>query len=160
MEPQELAKILAAHKKWLDKEPGGVCAYFRGADLRGIYLGHTNLGERADLRGANFRGVNLENTSLAHANLGNANLEHANLGNADLGYTKLEGTNLGGADIRGTYLGNANLRNADLRGIVIDEYTYLENVQPTEYNQAIKIWADSKMDLGLGEYLWKMFGEK
>ena len=46
--PDELAQVLAAHKKWRANDGG------QRADLRGAYLGG------ADLRGANLKGANLE----------------------------------------------------------------------------------------------------
>lgn len=57
--PDELAKILERHKKWIDTE---------GEE-----------GERADLRGANLRGATLQGANLQEANLQGANLQEANL---------------------------------------------------------------------------------
>lgn len=46
MTREELDRILAAHKAWLNNEPGGNQANLRGADLRWADL------SRADLSGA------------------------------------------------------------------------------------------------------------
>ena len=54
MTPNELDKILTAHKKWLNNEDEWRRADFRGADLR-----HANL-RGADLTGADFRGANID----------------------------------------------------------------------------------------------------
>lgn len=54
MTPNELDKILTAHKKWLNNEDEGRRADFRGADLR-----HANL-RGADLTGADFRGADID----------------------------------------------------------------------------------------------------
>ena len=60
--PEQLAEILAEHRKWLMDE-GGKCAYLRGAYLRG-----------ADLRGADLRGADLSGADLRGAYLRGADL--------------------------------------------------------------------------------------
>lgn len=69
MTKDELAAILAKHKKWVDTD---------GKE-----------GQRANLRGANLSGAGLRD-----ANLSDAGLRGANLSDADL-----EGANLRGADL-------------------------------------------------------------
>ena len=88
MTREKLNEILAAHKKWLNAELGGV-----RADLSG-----------ADLGGAGLRYANLRYADLSYANLGGADLVGADLGGADLS----------GADLSGAGLRYANLRYADL----------------------------------------------
>ena len=93
---------LKLHKKWINREPGGVRlvrtgAYLSGADLRSAYL------SGADLRNADLRGADLGN---------------AYLGNADLRGAYLSGADLSRADLRGAYLRNAVLRGAYLRGAI------------------------------------------
>ena len=83
---EELKRILAAHKKWLESD---------GKE-----------GKRADLSNAHLSGANLR-----WANLREANFENANLSEADL-----HKAGLSGADLRGAHLYKANLREADLRG--------------------------------------------
>ena len=55
--PEELQKILEAHRKWVESE---------GKE-----------GEKADLSGADLRGANLEGASLWEANLGGVDLTQA-----------------------------------------------------------------------------------
>ena len=93
MTREKLNEILAAHKKWLNAELGGV-----RADLSG-----------ADLGGAGLRYANLRYADLSYANLGGADLVGADLVGADLG-----GADLSGADLSGAGLRYANLRYADL----------------------------------------------
>ncbi len=69
----ELAKILADHKKWRFGEEGGVRANLSGADL-------------CD---ANLSGANLSGADLCDANLSGANLSGADLCDADLGEDRL-----------------------------------------------------------------------
>ena len=90
MDNEKLKEILERHRKWLNDEDGG---------------------ERANLRGANLRGVNLRGADLREANLRGADLREANLRGADLRGADLREANLRGADLRGV-----NLRGADLRG--------------------------------------------
>ena len=90
MDNEKLKEILERHRKWLNDEDGG---------------------ERANLRGANLRGVNLRGADLREANLRGADLREANLRGANLRGANLRGVNLRGADLR-----EANLRGADLRG--------------------------------------------
>lgn len=53
-----LEEILKLHKMWLNGEDGGIRANLSGANLRGV-----------DLEGANLRGVDLEDADLEGANL-------------------------------------------------------------------------------------------
>ena len=73
MTKEELDRILAAHKAWLNNEPGGNRADLSGANLR-----------RADLSGANLSGANLSGADLSGANLSGADLSGASLRRADL----------------------------------------------------------------------------
>ena len=100
MTKSEIKIVLDKHKKWLNNEEGGKCAYLYGADLRGAYLNGANL------RDAYLRGANLYGADLYGANLYGAYLNGANLYGADLR----------GADLRGAYLNGANLRDAYLYG--------------------------------------------
>lgn len=43
MTQEELNKILEKHRKWLNNEEGGECAYLRGANLSGADLSYANL---------------------------------------------------------------------------------------------------------------------
>ena len=58
MTPNELTKILAAHKAWMQGEPHGVRANLLQANLRGANL------TRADLYGARLTGADLREADL------------------------------------------------------------------------------------------------
>lgn len=73
--------------------------YFRGADLRKVDLGESQL----------------QNVRLSHANLQGAYLAGAQLQDADLFRAWLQEANLVGAQLQGAYLVEAHLQKADLR---------------------------------------------
>lgn len=58
MTPNELDKILKAHKKWVKNEKGGRHADFRATDLSGTDFKDTDL-RHANLRGADIRGADI-----------------------------------------------------------------------------------------------------
>lgn len=94
-----LEEILRKHALWLEEEEKG---------------------ERADLSGANFEGIEFHKV-----NLENADVSEANFRGADLWRTNFQGANLRGIDFRESCLQNVNfhgsdMRNADLRGANID----------------------------------------
>lgn len=82
MDKERLKEILESHGKWLKDE----------------------VGERADLHGANLRRADLRRADLRRANLIGANLSEANLRGANL-----IGADLIEADLRGANLIGANL---------------------------------------------------
>ena len=90
MTQEKLNEILAAHKKWLNAELGGVRADLSGADLSRAGLRYANL-RYADLSGADLSGADLSRASLRYANLSGADLSGADLGGADLRYANLSG---------------------------------------------------------------------
>jgi hypothetical protein len=57
--PEQLQKIIADHKKWLNDEPDGSCANLSGANLSGANLIMANL-SWANLSGADLRRANLD----------------------------------------------------------------------------------------------------
>ena len=73
MKIEDLKNILELHAKYLAKEPGGVRADLRGANLCG-----------ANLYGADLCGADLRSADLCGANLCGANLYGADLYGADL----------------------------------------------------------------------------
>ena len=83
MNENKLKTILDNHAKWLNDPETGERANLRGATLRKVNL------RDADLRGANLQKVNLRN----------ADLQGADLRGADLRNADLQGANLRGADI-------------------------------------------------------------
>jgi len=124
MNEEKLKIILKKHQNWLWQK-GGEKADLTGADLRGVNLRETSLRDAnltwADLADANLRGADLRNTDLRSANLTNANLRvadltNANLSNANLTDANLRDANLTGANLRGINLTDADLTWADFRG--------------------------------------------
>jgi hypothetical protein len=111
----EIQNILALHGLWLKGDDNGTRADLRGANLRGADLEDAYLRD-AYLRGADLGDANLRGANLRGADLGDANLRGANLRGADLGDAYLRGANLRGADLGDAYLRDANLRGANLRG--------------------------------------------
>ena len=63
MKQEELAKIIDAHKKWVNREKNGVRADLSGADLHGADL------HGADLSGADLRWADLSGADLRWADL-------------------------------------------------------------------------------------------
>ena len=90
MTQEKRNEILAAHKKWLNAELGGVRADLSGADLSRAGLRYANL-RYADLSGADLSGADLSRADLSYANLSGADLSGADLGGADLSYANLSG---------------------------------------------------------------------
>ena len=86
MTPNELDKILTAHKKWMKNEKGGRRADFRGDDLSGSDFKDTGL-RHANFRGADFRGAGLLAANFMAANLLAANLTGADIRGADIDYS-------------------------------------------------------------------------
>ena len=82
MEKENLDEILENHVRWLNGDDG----------------------KRADLRGANLAGVNLEVADLCKANLRGANLSGADLSGAYMHEADLSGANLREADLSGADL--------------------------------------------------------
>jgi len=99
--PDELAKILEAHRKWVESE---------GKEGEMAYL------SRANLQGAALRLANLQEAFLTEANLQGANLSLANLQGANLSLANLQGADLFDANLQGANLRAANLQGADLGG--------------------------------------------
>ncbi len=137
MPDEELQKILAAHRMWVESEgkAGLRAELFRvdlegenlaganlqGADLLQVSLQRADLGE-ANLQGADLWEVNLQGAKLYEANLQGAKLPQADLREANLAVANLQGAFLARADLREanlplTTLREANLADADLRGV-------------------------------------------
>lgn len=117
----EIARILLEHRKWVEtRGKEGQKANLTGANLRGIDLREANLSK------AILMEANLSRAVLAKANLSEADLTKANLSEADLTDAKLKGAFLTSAKLRGTLLTKADLagailRRADLRNAVLRE---------------------------------------
>lgn len=81
--PDELKKILADHKLWLNDRSKG-----RRADLRSVDLSFVDL-RSVDLRSADLRFADLNFADLSSADLRSADLRFANLSSADLRSTRI-----------------------------------------------------------------------
>lgn len=107
--PEELDRIIAEHKKWLEtgKKDGerGFRARLVGVNLQDRMLYRTEL-QYAMLDGVNLQGAILHETNLQGASLNWVNLQGADLSEAILKY----------AELRDAKLSGANLVNADLTG--------------------------------------------
>lgn len=125
-----IAKILEAHKAWLEGQRGGRRANLFNADLSCIDLSGANL-ENANLRNANLRDsslvfaclkgadmhdANLMDSNLMYADLTGADLSYANFGCADLTKVNLTNANLTKAKLSNANLTNANMTGANLTG--------------------------------------------
>ena len=76
--PEQIAAILADHKKWLLNQDGGKKADLRFANLRSADLRFANL-HFADLSFADLSFADLRSADLSSADLSSANLHFANL---------------------------------------------------------------------------------
>ncbi len=133
MPDEELQKILAAHRKWVESEgKEGKKADLVRANLRVAYLFDANLQEafltEANLQGANLSLANLQGAVLYGANLQGAalrlaNLQKAYLRGANLQKADLREANLFKANLQKAYLGEANLQGAKLQGAALREAT-------------------------------------
>jgi hypothetical protein len=111
--PEQLQKIIADHKKWLNDEPDGSRANLSGANLSGADLSGADL-SRADLSRADLSRANLSGANLSGADLSGADLSRADLSRADLSRADLSGANLSGADLSRADLSRADLSRANL----------------------------------------------
>jgi uncharacterized protein YjbI with pentapeptide repeats len=103
MKQEELNLILENHKKWLNREEGGIRANLRGSDLSDADLSRANLCG-ADLCGADLRGADLCGSDLCDADLRGADLCGSDLCDADLSRANLRGSDLSRANLRGSDL--------------------------------------------------------
>ena len=106
----ERARILDAHKKWLDSKGGqGEQAALAGRDLRGVNLSGADL-RRADFGGADLTGADLSGASLRHADFTDAILQDVRLHESDLTDANLaEAKCLSAKSVAGSILTNADL---------------------------------------------------
>jgi len=159
---EELKKILADHRQWLDSKgkkgekavlshAGLVRADLYAAKLSFINLQGADLREavlsEADMDDANLRDTNLADAVLDWASLDGAKLQRASLQGADLRWANLEGANMSGCDLR-----FANLEGANLKGAKLTEANlYGTNLKNTDMKGAIltKIKLDYETQLNL-----------
>jgi hypothetical protein len=147
----DLAEIVAKHKKWIDEKEGGCRAYLEGAYLTGAYL------NGAELNCAYLRGLELR-----YADFEGASLRYANLGSADL-----RGANLKGAYLKNTYLRYANLSGADLTGACINwqSHTLVSHLLMQAAGDDIErqrwaAWIAARTDVSWGYFLWHITNEQ
>ncbi len=113
---EDLAKILADHKKWLETEgKKGLHANLSKASLNNADLGDADL-RQANLRLADLTEADLSRTHLSRAILSFADLTGTDLTEANLTEADLIWANLTGADLTGANLTEANLTWATLTG--------------------------------------------
>lgn len=123
MNQEELNEIIENHQHWLKEDCddwGRMKADLEGANLRGLDLINVDL-SYADLTNANLSGANLSYANLGRAHFKNANLEGVNLGcskliKADLRCANLNKAKLNRTNLRGANLKEANLSNTELYG--------------------------------------------
>jgi uncharacterized protein YjbI with pentapeptide repeats len=152
---EELTKVLANHRVWLEERAHGkvkpdaaddqrvnLCgADLRGANLEGAELRDANLSEAflsdANLQEASLSSANLQGAFLGYANLRGASLDDANLQGAFLGYANLQGAFLGYANLRGASLDEADLQGASLLGAKLQKaYLIGANLQEASLRDA------------------------
>jgi len=129
----ELMKILADHRRWLDSggKSGEKAVLLRAVLVRAdLYAARLS---RIDLKGADLREALLSEADLYEADLRQANLTDAVLDWACLDYAKLQRASLRGADLRWANLEGANLSGCDLRFANLDGAN-LKDARLTEAN--------------------------
>jgi uncharacterized protein YjbI with pentapeptide repeats len=129
----ELMKILADHRHWLDSggKSGEKAVLQRAGLVRAdLYAGRLS---RIDLKGADLREALLSEADLYEADLRQANLTDAVLDWACLDYAKLQRACLRGADLRWANLEGADMAGCDLRFANLDGAN-LKDARLTEAN--------------------------
>jgi uncharacterized protein YjbI with pentapeptide repeats len=105
----ELARVVAAHGKWLADDELGARAVLAGRDLRGVDLAGADL-RRADFRAADLTGADLSGATLRHADFTDAILQDVRLHESDLADADLaEAKCLSAKSLAGAILTNADL---------------------------------------------------
>jgi hypothetical protein len=91
---------------------------WRGADLRGVNLQDVNL-EGADMRAVDARGVNFSRSNLRYADFRGAQVQQANFQRANLYGAKMQGIEAQMADFRGADLRQTNMSGAYMDGAMM-----------------------------------------
>jgi Pentapeptide repeats (8 copies) len=133
---EDLIKVLADHKKWLDagscdngdaksseSKNGGKRANFCQQDLRNL---ETEL-KGKDLQCANFEGADLRKS----------NLSGSHLDGADMRYSDLSNTTIIGATVRDTHMRDVNLRGAKIKDT---HFTVVDLNSRLELADSFKKW--------------------
>ncbi|MEJ6486928.1 pentapeptide repeat-containing protein [Nostoc punctiforme UO1] len=103
-------------------------SYLRKLQVRQVLVtgqGQDKNFDREDLRGVNFQGANLVNTSFIGADLSHANFQDADLTRAKLVQTQLDGTDFTGATLTGAYIEDWNITTDTKFDGVCCEYVYM-----------------------------------
>lgn len=135
MNEQDLSDVLALHRTWVARTPGG-----QQADLR-----------QAKLRGADLAGIDLREAICSDANFAGADLHQAKFHNANLRYAVFAEANLQGANFAGADLTFANFTGANLQGARFDGATLLQ----ATFTDITLSWYDYTL---LSELLWQAAG--
>lgn len=153
-----LNKTLDLHKKWIQREPGGVRANFRQLDLFGASLPASLLEDArcsdANFSGADLSGAKLAGASLKYANFTGANLQGADLRNANLIFANFEGANLTQAQFRGADLLNAHFQDATLSWY---DFTLLSELVWQAAGEELEIKMLASLLGRLNRYCWQDF---
>lgn len=129
-----------------------------------LHLEQANL-SRAQLKGANLSGANLEQAFLPDAQLEGAWLREAHLQGAFLSGAHLEQADLSEAQMQGAFLNGAHLQGADLRGANLEQADL--NGAHLEGARLGGAWLDSKTEISnttldrktqLGDIHWSGVG--
>jgi uncharacterized protein YjbI with pentapeptide repeats len=91
---------------------------WRGADLRGVNLQDVNL-EGADMRAVDARGVNFSRSNLRYADFRGAQVQQANFQRANLYGCKMQGIEAQMADFRGADMRQTNMSGAYIDGAIM-----------------------------------------
>ena len=121
----EFNDIVRLHGLWIGVCDGGVRADLHGADLRGLDMKDVKLDgadmsdtllDHVDMRRASLDGVDLHHASATYANMRSASLVDAIMCDANLGNALLNDVVVIDTDMRWTDLRGADLSGTDLRG--------------------------------------------
>ena len=123
MNEQDLKEVLALHRKWVERAPGG-----KQADLRQVKLAHANLVDvdfgEAICSDAVFFGAELRRAKFGKANLRFAVFAEANLEGTDFSGADLTFANFRGANLQGARFTNATLFRGCFEDITLSWYDY------------------------------------
>ena len=114
MKQEELNKILAEHKLWLENE-GGNRADLSGSNLRNSVLRNSDL-RNSDLSGSDLSGSVLSGSDLRDSDLIDSDLIGSDLRDSDLRCSDLRNSDLSDSVLRNSDLSDSDLRGSDLRG--------------------------------------------
>jgi uncharacterized protein YjbI with pentapeptide repeats len=113
LSPTALAESLQKHQRYVRRQPGGMRAFLRFADLPGEVLTARILDE------IDFTGANLSRANLRQASAANASFFAADLSFADLTLIRAPKADFRGAVLAGARLASAVLDDADMRRAVL-----------------------------------------